>query len=90
MHSRNSSHKIKHRKNPGVQKGVSFLFFVNVKRKAVQEYGYCLFWRFFCGAVSPGMDALPGSRVGERAGRSGTGKIFKRVAGEKIEKVEKN
>ena len=63
---------------------------VNGKRKAVQEYDYCLLWRDFCGAVFPGMVALPGSRMGERAGRSGTGKIFKGVAGEKIEKVEKN
>ena len=58
--------------------------------KAVGKYGNRLSGGDFCRISSTCMDALPGGRMGERAGRSGTGKIFKGVAGEKIEKVEKN
>ena len=44
----------------------------------------------FCRISSACMDALPGGRMGERTGRSGTGAVPERVAGEKVEKNRKN
>lgn len=58
--------------------------------KAVGKDGNRLSGGDFCRISSACMDALPGGRMGERTGRSGTGAVPERVAGEKVEKNRKN
>ena len=57
--------------------------------KAVGKDGNRLSGGDFCRISSACMDALPGGRMGERTGRSGTGAVLKEWREKKVEKIEK-